>query len=53
MSGAWPGEFISTLDMRPIGVVRPGRATAERTGARPDPAPAGRAPAAGRTPAAG
>lgn len=28
MSGAWPGEFISTLDVRPIGVVRPGRTTA-------------------------
>lgn len=28
MSDAWPGEFISTLDVRPIGPVRPGRTTA-------------------------
>jgi hypothetical protein len=28
MSDAWPGEFITTLEVRPIGPVRPGRATA-------------------------
>jgi hypothetical protein len=28
MSDAWPGEFISTLDVRPIGEVAPGRTTA-------------------------
>ena len=28
MSDAWPGEFITTLDVRPIGPVRPGRTTA-------------------------
>ncbi len=28
MSDAWPGEFITTLEVRPVGPVRPGRATA-------------------------
>ncbi|WP_344936827.1 thioesterase family protein, partial [Actinoplanes nipponensis] len=28
MSDAWPGEFITTLDVRPIGTVGPGRTTA-------------------------
>jgi hypothetical protein len=28
MSDAWPGEYITTLDVRPIGEVRPGRTTA-------------------------
>ena len=28
MSDGWPGEFITTLDVRPIGGVRPGRTTA-------------------------
>lgn len=28
MSDAWPGEFIATLDVRPVGPVRPGRTTA-------------------------
>jgi len=28
MSDAWPGEFITTLDVRPVGEVRPGRTTA-------------------------
>lgn len=28
MSDAWPGEYITTLDVRPIGESRPGRTTA-------------------------
>jgi hypothetical protein len=28
ISEGWPGEFITTLDVRPIGPVRPGRTTA-------------------------
>src|SRR5688572_31214441 len=28
MSDGWPGEFITTLDVRPIGTVAPGRTTA-------------------------
>jgi hypothetical protein len=28
MSDAWPGEFISTLDVRPVGETAPGRTTA-------------------------
>jgi hypothetical protein len=28
LSDAWPGEFITTLEVRPVGPVRPGRTTA-------------------------